>query len=107
MDTWIKASTCTAILLAGSGVFYHYVVFLPGLERARAAESRPVGAMQADLDQCRQTARLHYDLNWASACLSVGDPSSDCSLPDARAALVNAAYQESEQRCIAEARARK
>jgi len=140
MDKWLKVSVAAGTLLAGTGVFYHYVVFLPGVERARE-EARQAAAVPArsGLDQCRQAAQLLYDVTWASACMTVAiqqqerhteclkeeaivldpsrrgrahcdqqfgnaDGSSECSLPNARAALVNAAFKDAEERCQAEAR---
>ena len=135
IDQWLKASVAAAVLMAGAGVFHHYVVFLP--DEARRAETRPATG-QSGLDQCRQSARLHYDITWASACMTVAsqeeqrhaeclrngqgeaaqvrarcdklhgerDGSSDCTLPDARAAVVNAAFKDADDRCVAEAKRR-
>jgi hypothetical protein len=135
IDHWLKASAMTAVLMAGAGVFHHYVIYLP--DEARRAEARAT-APQPGPDQCRESARLHFDINWASACMVVAlrqeqrhaeclsegrgeseqvrarcdklhverDGSSDCTLPDARAAVVNAAFKDEDDRCVAEAKRR-
>jgi hypothetical protein len=135
IDYWLKASTIAAVLVAGAGVFYHHVVYLPA--EARRTETRPTAA-QSGLDQCRHSARLHYDITWASVCMAIasqeeqrhaqclresqGEPaqvrdrcdklhgerdgSSECTLPDARAAVVNAAFKDADDRCVAEAKRR-
>jgi hypothetical protein len=134
MDKWLKGSFAVAALLAGAGVFYHFVFFLPAAERA---QRKPPQASAAH-DQCRQAAQLLYDVTWASACMTVAiqqqqrhaecmkdeataldpsrgrsqcdqqfghaDGSSECSLPNAHAAMVNAALKEAEDRCATETR---
>jgi hypothetical protein len=71
MDKWLKVSVAAASLMAGAGVFYHYVVYLSGLalEARQAADPRP--ARPVAHDQCRQAAQLLYDVTWASACMTV------------------------------------
>jgi len=94
MDKLLKFAIVVAVLLAGGGVFYHYVIFLPKVERTkqeqiteenrikqvqideakRAAESERQEAARKDLakqvgyEQCLQTARVNYAANWATAC---------------------------------------
>lgn len=76
MDNWLKASTGTAIVLAGAGVFYHLVVHLPAVEQARREEAERsqanapnVATRRMVMEQCQQAARLLYDIHWASACM--------------------------------------
>ena len=45
MDKWVRSSIVAGSLLAGSGVFYHYVFYLPERDRARASE--PAAAIVA------------------------------------------------------------
>ncbi len=39
MDKMLKLALAIAMLLAGGGVFYHYVIFLPAVERQAAAQA--------------------------------------------------------------------
>lgn len=133
IDNWLKASAAAAALMAGAGVFHYHVVHLPG--ETRRAEAR-LAAGQSGITQCRQAARLHYDVTWASACMAFGhqeaqhhaaclrdarihpdpalrqdhcdqlhaerDNTSECTLPDDRAAVVNAAFKDADDRCVAQ-----
>ena len=68
-------------LLAGGGVFYHYVIFLPGLEQTKneqlllekysAAEAAK--GRQLLYEQCITSANRSYEVNWANACESVAN----------------------------------
>lgn len=79
LDKLVKLAIVIGVLLAGGGVFYHYVVFLPGIERQKQeqieAEKRDAAAKQATrqfaYDACIVSARRDYDANWANACASV------------------------------------
>ena len=81
MDKLMRIAVMFGALLAGSGVFYHYVVFLPGLERTKqeqAATEKREAAEQANAKQvvyesCKQLARATYESNWATACESVAN----------------------------------
>lgn len=107
------ASTGTAIVLAGAGVFHHFVFFLPGLEHDRLrqeAAHRQAAAPPPELRQhCRETGQLLHDVHWAAACMllaretEVDDP-NECTLPSKQAAAVYAAMQEAEDSCLAESR---
>jgi len=76
MDKWLKASIMVAVLLAGAGVFYHFVFFLPEVmqanrdkDEADKSEGSPASARRAAYEECRQGAHLAYDVHWASACM--------------------------------------
>jgi len=79
MDTFLARTLGVAALLAGAGVFYHYVVHLPGVEREKkAAEEAAAAQLLQDQQQravqyqiCMSTARRLYDQNWAEACKNV------------------------------------
>lgn len=79
MDKLLKLSVIAAALMAGGGVFYHYVVFLPGIEQAKrekeeaqqAASTQKAAARQVAYERCKVAARINYDSNWASACTAV------------------------------------
>jgi hypothetical protein len=77
MDKWLKASIMVAMLLAGAGVFYHFVFVLPAVmqanrdkDEADKSEGSPASARRAAYEECRQGAHLAYDVHWASACMS-------------------------------------
>ena len=112
MDKWLKVSILAAVLLAGAGACYRFIVVLPGIGQAR--QDGGTAAQRRDaLEHCRQAARLLYDVHWAVACMTeagqappgLADGHADCDLPDARAAVVNAWLDEAEKRCVAEVRA--
>ena len=79
MDKLMRLAVMFGALLAGGGAFYHYVVFLPGIERAKqdqvATEKREAAeqanAKQVAYEACKQLARATYESNWATACESV------------------------------------
>lgn len=126
-------------LFGGAGIFYHYVIFLPNLERQKAesAKSREL-SQRASYETCKSSALEGYVSDWADACKDVArmqanylqncladrlimsnpymgkkyctqsfgdiDSSPNCSLPKIRADSINKAYQEAQQRCLAEAK---
>lgn len=65
MDKALKIAVIIGALFAGFGVFYHFVIFLPGVEREKAiaAEARRVA-----YDRCIDWAQRDYDADWAAAC---------------------------------------
>lgn len=79
MDKFLARGLAAAALLAGAGIFYHYVIYLPGLQRekneaqaeaaAKAAEQQKQRASQYQI--CMYSARQDYDQNWATACANV------------------------------------
>ncbi|MBT9155023.1 MAG: hypothetical protein DDT39_01713 [Firmicutes bacterium] len=79
MDKFLGRTLGVAALLAGAGVFYHYVIHLPGLEREKKAEKAAAAESLAEQQQqrasqyqlCIYTAQQNYDYNWAEACTSV------------------------------------
>ena len=98
MDKLVKLALVLGALLAGVGVFHHYVIFLPGIERAKqeqaaakesakqeqvAAEKREAAAKesarQAAYWACKVNARTNYD----------ADSELRENLPDGRGGLVN------------------
>jgi len=63
-------------LLIGFGVFYHYVIYLPGVERQkeekakeekRALEEKETRT-RLQYERCIAGARQNYEANWAQAC---------------------------------------
>jgi hypothetical protein len=60
-------------LLAGGGIFYHYVIFLPNLEKqeqARAENLRQEEALQRKTqhEKCVNDADAHYEEMWKANC---------------------------------------
>jgi hypothetical protein len=113
LDKLLKLSIMVAVLLAGAGIFYHLVIYLPEVERSRRADAKQEAqaiAARTSVEQCLQAAQLLYDITWASACMAVAiqdksaDGSSECSLPDARAAPINSSLKDAEAKCLAEHR---
>ena len=100
MDKLVKFAVILGALLAGGGVFYHYVIYLPAIqqqeaqrEAQRAGEQKQETAAQEILRQnqmaeraeqnkreaalrqvqyeiCKANALKNYDANWAAACVS-------------------------------------
>ena len=87
MDKLVKGVIVLAALLAGIGVFYYFVVFLPNIENQklelerqkteRAETEKRAAATQAAsqemirqkmYDECKRGARTNYEVNWATAC---------------------------------------
>ena len=79
MDKFLGRALGGAALLIGAGVFYNYVIYLPGIQRERQAEEARAAAQLAEQEQqvknrynfCMQSARESYDNNWTRACQSV------------------------------------
>ena len=90
MDKLMKFAITVGALLAGFGVFYHYVVHLPGLEREkqqraeteqrRKSEAQERQKLEAEYraelrrrayDACLDEARRNYTADWATACKAV------------------------------------
>ncbi len=70
MDKITKLAVITGALLAGIGVFYHYVIFLPGVERDKADKARH---RQDAYGQCMEQADISYSTGWATACKNVAE----------------------------------
>lgn len=87
MDKFVKLAIIVGVLLAGVGVFYHFVIYLPELDQKKderaAQEKRAVEFQQEQLkreaadreqirqatyQECLQGRRANYETNWASAC---------------------------------------
>ena len=88
MDKIVKIGILLGSLLAGLGVFYHYVIFLPGVEQRKTeqieASNRQAEAEKAEAEKrevlrlkfyeaCKQDATSTYIETWASACKAVAN----------------------------------
>ena len=105
----MKGSLALAAMLAGTGVFHHFVLRVPEAAQESARELR-VAQQRSAFEHCRQSAHMIFDVHWAAACMveagqpsGSGDGHAECDLPDAKAAVVNAWLDEAEARCEAEA----
>jgi hypothetical protein len=76
MDKYLKMALIAMSLMIGIGVFYHYVIYLPAVERhkvekaeeeKRTAEEKETQT-QSKYEICIDIARLNYEADWAKAC---------------------------------------
>jgi hypothetical protein len=94
MDRRLKLSCAVAAPLAAVGLACAYAL------RPRNPPVAPRAPL-AIVEHCKRAAELLYDISWAAACLKTADDSTDCTLPDALAAKVNAVLANEEARCMA------
>jgi hypothetical protein len=79
MEKLVKLAVVLGALLAGVGVFYHYVIFLPGVERQKVereeAAKREAASKEASkqifYEARKKDAESNYSANWAAACEDV------------------------------------
>lgn len=85
MEKVLKTAGMLGVLLIGIGVFYHYVIFLPGVERQREErvenEKREAvkkeTSQQLSYESCKAAASRNYSANWATACVAVARTQKD------------------------------
>lgn len=119
MNKIVSVALSLGILLAGGGVFYHYVIFLPAVQankealeakKAEEAEQARVDAQQKEIAKakiytaCLADAQGNYIHNWNRACKS-RNLGTDCSLPTSVARPIDEYRKDQEERCLAEAKA--
>lgn len=129
MDKLTRFALIISAALAGVGVFYHYVIFLPNVEQQRATEAarRDASARSAEeqkqrdaavresakrleYTKCLIEARTTYEKDWGNACELIAklrnEPFNDrsCALPTRQAEAVETAYKQARDACIEEAR---
>lgn len=119
MNKIVSVALALGILLAGGGVFYHYVIFLPSVQagkdaleakKADEAEQAKVDAQQREIvrarayTSCLDEAQSVYTQNWENSCTNRKLP-VDCSLPSSTANGLEEFRKGREARCLAEARA--
>ncbi|UUZ67373.1 hypothetical protein LP416_21870 [Polaromonas sp. P2-4] len=69
MEKFAKSALMLGALLAGAGVFYHFVIFLPGLEREKQSQIATEKAQRrAAYETCKEIASRVHELNWTAAC---------------------------------------
>ena len=79
MEKLLKIIVVVGVLLVGVGVFYHYVIFLPGMEQKKIEqvegekreEASKAASRQLAYEACKTTSASNYSSNWATACLAV------------------------------------
>lgn len=79
MDNFTKRVIAIAALLIGAGIFFHYVVYLPGIEREKreaiaseaAKKEMEKQRIANEYQNCLNTAQDYYASNWAKACKGV------------------------------------
>lgn len=115
-----RPEAAAAILLAGMALLHGVLGGSGGASLLRTAEapSLPAPGSRAGqtLEWCRSNVTIIHDVYWASACSVVAeeqrrlhpdaaapDGSPDCTLPDERARLLNAARANAEEQCVQEA----
>ena len=74
MDRTLRLALIVGALLAGGGVFYHYVIFLPHVEEQRRADTREREERRKEAySLCMAEAHSQYDASWTSECKSVAE----------------------------------
>lgn len=110
---WPAAAGLVAVMLA-SGVGYWMLWPVPSSPALTAPQPRTALSALAPsarhaLAECGESAMLLHDVRWAAACMLLAqqdetrDGSTDCELPPAHAARLNALLDRAEQRCLADA----
>lgn len=113
MDRTLRWGLIVGVLLAGFGVFYHFVIYLPGQDRER----------QQAYANCMSTVAKNYDAEWAESCQNIAsrapklcrelgmsesqcenlvggaDPSPNCSLPKVAAEPIEQRRKEQADTC--------
>jgi len=67
MDKIVRFSISVAVLMAGAGIFYRYVIFLPRVENQKLELA---AHKKLEYDRCNSEAQDNYNANWAAACES-------------------------------------
>lgn len=103
MVPWLKVSTAAVVAVVSTAAgLHHQGVLWPRAEQQPQSADRHAAVVEPQLIHCRRAAQLHFDIAWASACMATDDNATDCTLPDERAAVLNAAYQRADDQCFAE-----
>jgi hypothetical protein len=115
-DKFLKVAVGVGVLMAGSGVGYHFGVYLPQIERMKVERSDRVARERQELadskererkaryDSCLQEAIDAYETNWSNACKINGlnNKSADCSLPRDSADRLEKFRKSDEESCLEE-----
>jgi len=95
MDRRHKLSIASTVALLAAGAALTFL-WQPAAQPAREAPARFDDAV---LEPCLRAAELLYLITWAAACSKTEDDSNDCTLPDSRAAPINAALNADQAQC--------
>jgi hypothetical protein len=116
-----RPERAAAMLLGGIAVLNAFMDVATGRPQrvsgaAPMARVLPVAGSTArkTMDWCLENVTMIHDVYWASACATEAkeqrapggeppDDSPDCTLPEGRARVLNAARAEAEQQCVDEA----
>ena len=109
LDNLLKISIALAVLLAGGGVFYHYVIYLPKLDTAiqqkaddeKKSQQLALENAKAKYDSCLNSAEYNYLASWRANCLDKSNK-IECSI---RLDVANGLRQErqaAKELCLSE-----
>ena len=109
-----RPESAAAMLLGGLAVLHACVDLASGRPHAAPADVAAAQALPArgtparrTLEWCLQNVGMIHDVYWASACVrNAPDDAPDCTLPEERAQVLNAARAHAEQQCFDAARGR-
>jgi hypothetical protein len=89
LDSFIKLSVATGILLVSLSISYYFVFFLPSREKSRTA----------NLEKCLAAVNSDYEKAWDHNCeqLSRND---NCTLPLPVAESLDNYYREQREDCL-------
>jgi hypothetical protein len=72
VDKFLRFALGVAALLGGVGIFYHYVVYAPSIEREKNERLKLQQQQRSeDYRACMATTREKYKLSWSDACKSI------------------------------------
>ena len=112
-DKFLKIAVGLGVLAAGTGVGYHYGIYLPEIERERVERAEQADRDRRDAALKRETTRKerynacvvdassYYVADWESACKLAGK-GKDCSLVIPTAERLSKRLAADKQRCLDE-----
>lgn len=115
-DKFLKIAVGLGILMAGSGVGYHFGVYLPQTERMKVERSDRLSRERQEFadakemerkdryDSCLQEAGDSYNAGWAGDCKVNGgnNRSARCSLPSDNADRWEKMHKSDQKKCLDE-----
>ena len=89
MDSFIKLSVATGILLVSLSISYYFVFFLPSREKTRTA----------NLEKCLAAVNSDYEKAWDHNCEQLSR-NENCTLPLPVAESLDKYYREQKEDCF-------
>jgi hypothetical protein len=89
LDSFIKLSVATGILLVSLSISYYFVFFLPSREKARTA----------NLEKCLAAVNSDYEKAWNHNCAQLSR-NDNCTLPLPVAESLDNYYREQREDCF-------